>query len=510
MMKKRWLQIFLVLAVLGTGVLGMTHVLVEGRLYPRYAQTLDLRGETISLAHYHGLREKLPDCVILWDVPFQGNTYPWDTRSITVASLEHDEVALLDLFPALERVDARGCRDYAGLMALQERRPDCRVEYTVELDGREYPQDESSVVITSLTEEELERMQYLPELTHVDASGCRDYALLQALQERFPQCTLRYEVELQGVAYDPDTEELSLNQPDVGELAQRLHWLSRLKRVTLKDPQGDPGVFLNLMEKMPETEFVWEKNVLGITLRSTDTEMDFSGAETFTTEEIRDTLAWFPDVEQVFLGECGIDNEVLADFREQMRPDYKVVWVVRCGWLKVRTDEKGFMPAKYRFYKFMDEHAYNLRYCEDMEAVDVGHMNLHDISWAEHMPNLKYLILAHSTVTDLSPLSSCKNLEFLEIEFTWIKDYSPLTKCTGLRDLNMGRTYGDPTPLLELTWLNNLWCIECNPDTIRMLKENMPDSVHVNSLDLRTPANSWRMQENYYKLRDILGMPYLP
>ena len=66
--------IALVLALLVAGAVGFlwyrnTHVFVEGKAYRMDAQTLDLRGESISIEHYNQLHALLPDCEILWNVP---------------------------------------------------------------------------------------------------------------------------------------------------------------------------------------------------------------------------------------------------------------------------------------------------------------------------------------------------------------------------------------------------------------------------------------------------------
>ena len=206
-------------------------------------------------------------------------------------------------------------------------------------------------------------------------------------------------------------------------------------------------------------------------------------------------------------------ENTMAAFRETMRPNYKVVWTVVCGTGKfgsfeVRTDETTFMPLKHNMYYFLDEDAVNLRYCEDMVCIDIGHMAIKDISFVEHMPHLKYLILAHTTVLDITPLSSCKELVFLELDWTAIKDYTPLLGCTALEDLNLGLTYGDPTPISQMTWLKNLWWKGAGYKTRVLLEENLPDTY----LMLNPPYTvgwGWRKLQNYYDMRDLLEMPYM-
>ena len=48
----------------------MTHFYVDGRSYATYARELDLREEEISFDHYLAVRSQLPNCSIVWNVPF--------------------------------------------------------------------------------------------------------------------------------------------------------------------------------------------------------------------------------------------------------------------------------------------------------------------------------------------------------------------------------------------------------------------------------------------------------
>ena len=70
------LVIVLVLALIVAGTAGFlwyreNHVFVEGKPYPIHATSLDLREEDISFGHYDSLHSLLPQCQIVWNVPFQ-------------------------------------------------------------------------------------------------------------------------------------------------------------------------------------------------------------------------------------------------------------------------------------------------------------------------------------------------------------------------------------------------------------------------------------------------------
>ena len=238
-------------------------------------------------------------------------------------------------------------------------------------------------------------------------------------------------------------------------------------------------------------------------------EIDLSGAQDIRLEDLEQKMAYFPEAKLVFLGECGLDNELLAAHREQARDQYKLVWTVSCGSkLKTRTDATTFMPVREYVYYFNDEEAYNLRYCEDMICIDIGHMSIHNIEFVEYMPNLQYLILAHTQLQYIDPISTCKNLKFLELDWSPVKDLSPLKGCTALEDLNLGKVYADFTPIGEMTWLKNLWMVECSTAARYKMPQVLTDTK-VMVVGDATVANGWRNLENYYAMRDLLGMHYM-
>lgn len=501
------LVILLVLlaAVIGIGLFLRAYVVVGFRAYPRNAVALDLRGTGISVKHYEALREKLPNCKITWEVPFQGTYYPEDTTELTLTEISDEEIRTLKYLANLETVHAEDCEDYAQLAKLQETCPECEVLYTVSIGGKAYAQDTTRMTVTSLTDEEVALMDYLPKLRRVNAKKCSDFAQLAALKENHPDCVVD---TFAGDVLGEDTTKLTITDGDTALVAELIAYLPKLKKLCLVDPVGEAEVLLQLVEDNPKLDVSWEMDVLGVTVTSEDTEVDLSGIAMETVDAVEDAMAFFPDVETVIMSDCGIDNETMAEFREDKREEYKVVWSVMCGKIKVRTDETTFMPVRENVYYFHDEDVYNLRYCEDMLCVDLGHMTFTDLEWATYMPHLKYLVLAHTTVLDISALSSCKELVFLELDWTGIKDYSPLVECTALEDLNLGLTYGDPEPIAQMTWLKNLWWKGRGGSVATMLQEALPDTNLMFNPSY-TVGGGWRKLQNYYDMRDLLGMEYM-
>ena len=256
------------------------------------------------------------------------------------------------------------------------------------------------------------------------------------------------------------------------------------------------------------------------------TTIDLTAVEVTDLAEVEQKLAYLPDLEQVTFGVCGVDNpewgnsrsqltaspiknEDMAAYRDRVRDSYKVVWTVRLGpSIALATDKDNFMPNHFGVGQLPDEYAYNLRYCEEMVCLDVGHMTLRDISFVEYMPNLKYLILAWTEVQYIEPIRSCKNLVFLELDNSCIRDLSPLVDCTALEDLNLGNTFCDVTPILEMTWLKNVYFIDGSRASAYQFSQAVP-TAHVVATGNATVGGGWRRLQNYYDMRDCLNMPYM-
>ena len=554
------LLIVLAAALLAVGIAVwflLTHVWVAGTFYSRNADVLDLRFADVTTADYDKLRKKAPNSEILWRIPFQGKTYDQDTDVLYVTSLTDEDVATLDYFTRLKTVEAQECTDYPQLAALTARRPEVTVEYTVTIDGREYPQDTAVVSISGITEEEINLLTYLPELTAVTAVGCRTPEQMTQLRDFCQEKGLSFALRFGTKTYPDTVEELDVTGVTDGEL-ELLQLLPELKTLHLKNPEADPETVAQLRSTYPKADISWEVEIAGVSFPDDTKEVDLStvlessaaqtaagtaagtqtaaGAQTTTKtqtttgaaagtqstketqstapavtlnlEDLEKKMSYLSDAKQVFLGKCGLDNEELAALRERVRDSYKLVWTVQLGKkLTARTDDTTFMPVREHVYYFLDEDAYNLRYCEDMLCVDVGHMGLTNIDFVKGMPHLQILILAHNgQLQDISPISSCKELIFLELDWSAVKDFSPLVGCTSLEDLNIGLTYPSVEPLMQMTWLKNLWMVERGGGY--QLSQALPDTKIVATANATVGAG-WRNLPNYYKMRDMLGMEYM-
>lgn len=483
------------------------HVFVSGKFYPKDATMLNLRGRNISLAEYDTLQEKFPDCTIFWDVPFQGRTYPEDTEQITVTSLSREDIVSIAHLPKLKTLYAAGCRDYSVIQEIQTRFPQLEVLYTVPVDGTEYPQDATSLTISSLTDSEVELLDYLPQLTTVDASGCRDYDQLLALQQRRPEISVQYQLELLGQSCSESTTSLTFSDPDVAQLKAQLKYLPKLESVSLGQPSADAESLRDLMATYPAVEFYWEKTFFGKTYSTADKEIDYSNISMSSTEEVKQAMRYFPNAEKVVLSNCGIDNETMSAFRDEMRQEYKVVWTVYITRMPVRTDVTIFHSSGLHVC-LVNEMSYDLKYLEDLVVLDIGHSYIKYIDWIAYMPELKYVILADNWLMDISPIVNCQKMIYLELfNNQHLKDITPVRECKALQDLCISQLYVDPMSVEGMDWLHWLQMdnVKVTQEQRRQLQESMPNT-HI-EFDGDFSAG-WRDLQNYFDMRDLMGLPY--
>lgn len=519
------LILLLLLAICGAGFVMMNYAVVNFHLYPKSARSLDLRAEDLSLSQYRSLQRSMPGCDILWNVPFQGRLINSDAREITLTELSEDDILTLACFPNLAAVHAEGCTDYENLAHLRQSLPNLELTYFITLGGLNYAQDADLVELTDFTVEDVAKLAYLPNLSTVIVSGGTPESLSQA-QSYCRQAGIAFLIRLGNELVETSATDLTVEDVTDAQL-HLLGCLPDLKQLHLVNPQAEAETVFALDTTYPNVRTTWEIRIGDASFQSTDTEIDLSQVVVTDLADVERKMEYLPNAQTVIFGLCGIDNpswgnsktknlavceienEALSEYRDRVRDKYKVVWTVRLGpSIALRTDKDNFMPNHFGVGQFFDDYTVNLKYCEDMVCLDLGHMTMHTIDFVTYMPKLKYLILAWTEVQYIEPIRTCKNLIWLELDNSCIRDYSPLVDCTALEDLNIGKTFCDITPILQMTWLKNLYMIFGNSGDAWKASQALPNTHVVASGDA-TVGGGWRRLPNYYAMRDALHMYYM-
>ena len=127
--------------------------------------------------------------------------------------------------------------------------------------------------------------------------------------------------------------------------------------------------------------------------------------------------------------------------------------------------------------------------CPNLLALDLGHNDVHDLSFLRAWPHLRRLIIVDSKtpVTDISPLAELNDLEYVELFLQNITDLTPLAGKTRLIDLNLAHNdITDLTPLHSCTGLKRLW-ISYN----HHLSQQQLDAFHAAVPDCQIVTGEW-------------------
>lgn len=280
---------------------------------------------------------------------------------------------------------------------------------------------------------------------------------LDSLAAAFPNAVIHYTVSLFGETLEPDTQSLDLWDMDVtktDELVAVLPLLPSLQAINFVSEEGVCAYSLDTIGELdkvraaaPEVSLRVSFQLFGQTVTSEDTRIEYylvdignEGAET-----VRQVLPYLQSCEYLLMDGCGVDNEVMAQLREDF-PETKVVWRV---WL-TKPDYNsprmlrcaGFLTDTHRIRTLLvnDDNCDLLKYCVETKYVDFGHNEyISDFSFLAYMPDLEAAIIGLTHCNDLTPLMNCTKLEYLEVYGSKVTDLSPLAACTSLKHLNISR-----------------------------------------------------------------------
>lgn len=470
---------------------------------------VDLRKSSIGVEEYDWLRDQLPNCDILWYLPFQGEYLSLDTESIAVQSLTDSEVVLLDHLTKLRSVDAWDCGDLPQLLQLKQRRPECDVLYYVKIEGTNWSSDVENVALENADAQEIqEKLTLLPMMKTLHLTGkLPSMGEIMQLQNAFPDTEITWEYTVGSRAYGCDTKKLDLTGiPMTMETGMRmLAYFPELTNVVAQDCRMSNLEKIALCQAYPNCTFLWELDVFGVNAYTDTDFIDLTGREIPSLEELEELLVWFPNLKQVDMVSCGFDNESMEALNRR-HENIKFVWAIRVGGILLRTDATYYIPVKWGF-KVTDRDLEPLKYFHDMVAIDLGHQAITCCPWVAEMPHLRFLLLADTQLNDISPVANHKELVYLEIFMTRVTDLSPLVSCTALEDLNLCYTYADCEPLKEMTWLKRIWWSGSWKASVT-LPEALPNTYcefHSNS----STGEGWREGKLYYEMRDYFGMYYM-
>lgn len=494
-------------AMIGFIVFETTHVFVDGVPYFKFAETLDLREKEVTETHFLRVQNQLPGAEILWNVPFQGKLLSNDSAEVTITDLTGEDVRVLSTyFPELQTVHAENCEEYALLSELVYKLPECRVAYQVKLGTASADPKAAELTLEAGSydfDTMMENLVFLSQLKglHLPETSLT-VAQMEELTAAYPDVTVNCTVEILGKEYDTNTTVLdlsSMTSSDVEAVTEKLGMLPALSEVQLMNTTSGSNLTLEdvktLSDAAPNVLFRYSFDFYGIPVSTTDEEVIIKGItveDDNFKEKLHQALSILKNCKRFVLDARGqydklwkhIDNETMAQYREEFRGRTKVVWRVFFGDGGSSLTDAEVMRA---VYGLVDDNSSALQYLEDCRYMDIGHNDFLDYcDFVSGMTSLEAVIISGAPIKSLEPFANCKNLKFLEIvECHYIPDLEPLRECTQLEMLNISHSsISDLSPLegIKLTHLNTIGndvpdeqieaFIEANPDCWTVTKGN--------------------------------------
>ena len=320
----RWLFWFVPLVALlaaGAWFFFHTYLLIGTQIIRRDAQSVDLRGQSVSLDTYNELSEKLPNAEILWNVPLSSGAYNCQGESIALSSFAESDLAMLPYFHNLTYVDAEAAElTVEQFEALSRALPDADIDWSVPLSGGRFASDSEKLTVSALSESDLSLLDYFPRLSSVDARNCRDYPAILSLREARPDLEVTWQVALSGKEYLENAEEVLVDDPavSVADLEEALRYLPMVKSVDAPANTWTLEEKDKLRADWPEVSFHWPVTICGTVYNGSETTVDLKGRKLTAADldEIAQFGSYLPDVTHVDLTDTGISLEDACRIKE--------------------------------------------------------------------------------------------------------------------------------------------------------------------------------------------------
>lgn len=245
-----------------------------------------------------------------------------------------------------------------------------------------------------------------------------------------------------------------------GEIAALIEETQGVDTVDLSGvslPLQDRG---ELVRQYPGVHFIWTVDMFGLEVSSEAQSVDLAGYEVSSIDRLVSCLDCLPNLREVLM----YRNYVSKADKEMLFARYPQIFFgftirLENRRYEIRTDMTAFSTLKNGAPPyFYDDDLWWVKMCPNLQALDLGHNMITDLSFLYDAPQLKILIVACNYIEDITPIASLHELEYLEVFKNSVVDVSPLAGLDKLIDLNLCvNKIEDISPLFGLTQLERLW-----------------------------------------------------
>lgn len=381
----------------------------------------------------------------------------------------------------------------------------------VVIGGVAYPADTERFVVSDANFSEYAALRQFSNLQTLDLTAQElDAEEYEAIRRTVGgDVQIVWYVPFDGEKRISTTPELHLSHEPTEDDIACAACFTRLEKVTV---ENSPLTFSLLSfvqavrDENPECEWQCATSVYGVPIDSQTDILTLDNHAISDLTELKLALELFPHLQTVEMNECGLNDDIMGELREDY-PEVTFVWTVHFLIYSLRTDAKCFstLVAGGEPRGSEVEFAPVFRYCTELRALDLGHQYIADISEIRRLTKLQTLILADNRIEDISPLADLPDLNFVELFQNRISDVSPLTGLQHLEDLNImyNSRITNHTELLKCKNLNRLYIAHCglSAEDKQALIEGLPDGCELNTTNPNCVHGGWRDPEKVTAIR---------
>ena len=320
---------------------------------------------------------------------------------------------------------------------------------------------------------------------------------------------------VQELTIDSSATSLDLNSlgklstQSMKQLAEKLNAVPSIETCDLSQVEMPLSVMTELCALCPQIEFHLSVPVADLRVDNLIERFDIDSLKRATKvkyAEFKQILSCMPRVTQVVMYNSPYKLDLMENLLE-LYPGITFDWTLRFNEIEVKNTATAFSTMKGRQDpRYTAKHLEPLiTYCPDLLGLDVGHNNVHDLSFLSAWPDLRWLIVIDSKVplTDLSPLADLPDLEYVELFMQNITDISPLADHLKLLDLNLCHNdVSDLSPLYSCVNLERLY-ISVNPhltqEELDKLQAVLPN-LRIEHTEWQSTGAGWREHPRYFTM----------
>ena len=450
---------------------------------------------------------------VLWSVRLGDSLIPSDAETLvspeTVHSTE-EVLRALRYLPNVKTVDIRN-NSFSNeqIKSLLSEREDLLFLYKVNFHGERVDCDTKELTLNADRIRNWNTLrnefQMFRQLEHINVEGLITLDQAARLLNSAGEIETSYTVSFRRTEIMSDVETVDfsyLTPSDFDEIVKVLTNIPKIKKINLMTEKGTSNFTLEDAERLQQQKqgllVDFRMEAFGVEFSLADEVVSFNNIDLRKKlDEVKALLPYLRNVKRVEMMNCGIDNETMAELRDEF-PKPKIVWsVILSGYRPIPTDVIMVKLSAAGNKTLNDRQIAPLKYCRELRYIDLGHNKLHKVEFAASLPNLEVLIM-YDPVASLKGIENCKKLEYFECFSCMVKDLSPLAECTELRHLNLcNNLITDIRPLYGLTKLERLWISRNKiPESqIKEFKKRVPNCV-VNTTAHNPTGEGWRVDHD--------------